>query len=88
MCRLRIAEYAAAACVDWCAGLRTSVKEFASQVEGISSKDVLEIMLATQYFDMLDRVGSNDKSQLVLMNDAAMDPAGEQHTRPAAASGC
>lgn len=57
-------------------------------MEGISSKDVLEIMLATQYFDMLDRVGSNDKSQLVLMNDAAMDPAGEQHTRPAAASGC
>ena len=35
------------------AGLRESVKEFGAQVEGVNSRDVLSLMLMTQWLDTM-----------------------------------
>lgn len=51
-------------------GLRESVKDFSTTVTGVSSKDVLELMLITQYFDMLRDVGASDKSNIVFTSSA------------------
>lgn len=48
-------------------GLRESVKEFASEVQDIGSRDVLELMLMTQYFDVLKDVGASNKSSTVFI---------------------
>ncbi len=34
-------------------GLRDSIRNFSSDVEDVNSKDVIEMMMITQYFDML-----------------------------------
>jgi hypothetical protein len=39
-------------------GLRDSIKNFSSDVEDVNSKDVIEMMMITQYFDMLRDVGA------------------------------
>ena len=49
-------------------GLQTSVSEFSDQVEGASPKDVMDILLLSQYFDTLSSVGAN---QLFLEHDPA-----------------
>jgi regulator of protease activity HflC (stomatin/prohibitin superfamily) len=41
------------------AGLQDSVSEFASEVPGATPKDVMDILLLTQYFDTLSSVGAN-----------------------------
>jgi hypothetical protein len=46
-------------------GLQQSVREFKGSIEGVSARDVLELMLVTQYFDMLREVG-NHKSNIIL----------------------
>lgn len=40
-------------------GLQESVEAFSNEVEGASTKDVMDILLLTQYFDMLSAVGAN-----------------------------
>jgi len=40
-------------------GLRESVLNFSSDVSDISSRDVIEMMMITQYFDMLKDIGMN-----------------------------
>lgn len=37
-------------------GLRTSVRAFQDGVKGVTPQDVLELMLVTQYYDMLREV--------------------------------
>lgn len=49
------------------AGLRDSVKDFSSNITDINSKDVMELMLITQYFDMLRDVGSSNKSSTLFL---------------------
>lgn len=39
-------------------GLRTSIVDFADHVEGSSTKEVMDLLLLTQYFDMVRDVGS------------------------------
>ncbi len=39
-------------------GLRDSIKNFSNDVDDVNSKDVIEMMMITQYFDMLRDVGS------------------------------
>ncbi|CAB9519568.1 Hypersensitive-induced response protein-like protein [Seminavis robusta] len=39
-------------------GLRTSIVNFHDSVEGSSTKDVMDLLLLTQYFDMIRDVGS------------------------------
>ena len=40
-------------------GLQASVSEFSSEVEGARPKDVMDILLLSQYFDTLSVVGAN-----------------------------
>ena len=39
-------------------GLRESISEFANHVEGTNSKDIIDLLLITQYFDMLKDIGA------------------------------
>ena len=39
-------------------GLRNNLVEFADHLEGSNSKEVMDLLLLTQYFDMLKDVGS------------------------------
>jgi regulator of protease activity HflC (stomatin/prohibitin superfamily) len=39
-------------------GLRTSIVEFSDKVDGASTKEVMDLLLLTQYFDMIRDVGS------------------------------
>lgn len=47
-------------------GLQSSVAEFSTKVEGATPKDVMDILLLSQYFDTLSAVGAN---QLFLEHD-------------------
>lgn len=49
-------------------GLQASVSEFSSDVEGATPKDVMDVLLLSQYFDTLSTVGAN---QLFLEHDPA-----------------
>ena len=40
-------------------GLQASVNEFKNDVSGVSPKDVMDILMLTQYFDTLSAVGAN-----------------------------
>merc|ERR1712003_493328 len=42
------------------AGLQASVSEFSQEVEGATPKDVMDILLLTQYFDTLNSVGATN----------------------------
>ena len=39
-------------------GLRDSIKQFSGDVHGTTPKDVIDLLLLTQYFDMLKEVGA------------------------------
>lgn len=49
-------------------GLQASVSEFSNQVEGSTPKDVMNILMLSQYFDTLTNVGANN---LILEHDPA-----------------
>lgn len=49
-------------------GLQASVSEFSNEVDGATPKDVMDILLLSQYFDTLSAVGAN---QLFLEHDPA-----------------
>lgn len=49
-------------------GLQASVSEFSDNVEGATPKDVMDILLLSQYFDTLSAVGANS---LILEHDPA-----------------
>ena len=49
-------------------GLQSSVAEFSTEVEGATPKDVMDILLLSQYFDTLSSVGANS---LFLEHDPA-----------------
>jgi hypothetical protein len=40
-------------------GLRSSIVEFSGNVEGSSTKDIMDLLLLTQYFDMIRDVGDD-----------------------------
>merc|ERR1711878_38437 len=42
------------------AGLQASVSEFSQEVAGATPKDVMDVLLLTQYFDTLSTVGANN----------------------------
>ncbi|KAL6753449.1 band 7 family-domain-containing protein [Haematococcus lacustris] len=60
-------------------GLRDSVKEF-DNMSDVSSKDVLELMLITQYFDTLREIGMSNKTSTIFMphNPSAMSDISAQ----------
>lgn len=49
-------------------GLRESVNAFGKEVEGIDPKQVLDLMIVTQYFDMMSTIGHQSKSNAVFLN--------------------
>src|SRR5579872_3610069 len=49
-------------------GLKESVEAFSKAVEGSSPKDVMMLVLVTQYLDTMKEIGSNDRSNTILMS--------------------
>ncbi len=49
------------------AGLRDSVDEFQRSVPGTTAKDVMSLVLMTQYFDMLKEIGASTRSNAILI---------------------
>lgn len=49
-------------------GLQSSIAEFSNDVDGVSSKDVMDILVLTQYFDTLGAIGANN---LILEHEPA-----------------
>lgn len=46
-------------------GLKGSIDAFTGEVSGVNARDVLELVLVTQYFDMLKDVGCSDNSKVI-----------------------
>ena len=55
-------------------GLKESVETFSHAVEGATPKDVMMLVLVTQYLDTMKEIGAQDKSTTILMphNPSAM----------------
>lgn len=51
-------------------GLKESVMGFQGGVEGVNSREVIEMMMITQYFDMLKDIGCQSKTSTVFTNHA------------------
>jgi regulator of protease activity HflC (stomatin/prohibitin superfamily) len=49
------------------AGLRDSVDEFQRSVPGTTAKDVMNLVLMTQYFDMLKEIGASSRTNAILI---------------------
>jgi len=50
-------------------GLRESVNAFKNEVSGVDAKTVMDLMIVTQYFDMMKDVGAQSKTTAVFLND-------------------
>lgn len=48
-------------------GLRDSVLAFAENVPGTTSKDVMDMVLVTQYFDTMKEIGASSKTNSVFI---------------------
>ena len=49
-------------------GLQASIEQFQKAVEGATSKDVMQLVLVTQYFDTLKSIGENDKTNTLFLS--------------------
>jgi len=49
-------------------GLKDSVEAFSAAVEGATPKDVMMLVLVTQYLDTMKEIGTQDKSNTILMS--------------------
>jgi regulator of protease activity HflC (stomatin/prohibitin superfamily) len=48
-------------------GLQTSVEQFQKAVEGSTPKEVMQLVLVTQYFDTLKSIGESDKTNTLFL---------------------
>eukprot|EP00622_Pseudochattonella_farcimen_P005787 FR741464.1.p1 GENE.FR741464.1~~FR741464.1.p1 ORF type:complete len:128 (+),score=16.77 FR741464.1:183-566(+) len=48
-------------------GLKDSIVDFSDGVEGTRPKDVMDLLLLTQYFDMIKEVGSHGAQKTLFM---------------------
>ncbi|MED6217697.1 Hypersensitive-induced response protein-like protein 2 [Stylosanthes scabra] len=48
-------------------GLRDSVLAFSENVPGTTTKDIMDMVLATQYFDTMKEIGASSKSSAVFI---------------------
>jgi len=53
-------------------GLQTSVEQFQKAVEGATPKDVMQLVLVTQYFDTLKSIGESDKTNTLFLSHSPM----------------
>src|SRR5450759_3198371 len=51
-------------------GLQVSVEQFQKVVEGASAKEVMQLVMVTQYFDTLKSIGENDKTNTLFLANA------------------
>jgi len=49
-------------------GLRSSIEQFQQAVEGTSSREVMQLVLVTQYFDTLKSIGESDKTNTLFLS--------------------
>jgi regulator of protease activity HflC (stomatin/prohibitin superfamily) len=49
-------------------GLQVSIEQFQKVVDGASSRDVMQLVLVTQYFDTLKSIGENDKTNTLFLS--------------------
>jgi len=50
-------------------GLRESVNAFKNEVQGVDAKTVMDLMIVTQYFDMMKDVGAQSKTNAIFLNN-------------------
>lgn len=48
-------------------GLQTSIEQFQKAVDGTTPRDVMQLVLVTQYFDTLKAIGENDKTNTLFV---------------------
>lgn len=48
-------------------GLKDSVNEFTQDLDGTGPQEVINLLMVTQYFDMLDQIGTNSKQQTIFV---------------------
>jgi hypothetical protein len=48
-------------------GLQVSIEQFQKVVDGTSSKEVMQLVLVTQYFDTLKSIGESDKTNTLFL---------------------
>ena len=56
-------------------GLKDSVEAFSKAVEGSTPKDVMMLVLVTQYLDTMKEIGANDSSNTILMSHSPAQSA-------------
>ena len=49
------------------AGLRESIKDFSSDVDGVSSKDVITLMITNQYLDALQNMAASSRASTIFL---------------------
>jgi regulator of protease activity HflC (stomatin/prohibitin superfamily) len=49
-------------------GLQVSIEQFQKVVEGASAKEVMQLVMVTQYFDTLKSIGENDKTSTLFLS--------------------
>lgn len=58
-------------------GLSHSVEDFQKSVPGVSSAEIMNLVLITQYFDTLKEIGSHNKSSTILLPQLPNDIASQ-----------
>ncbi|MGD0903457.1 MAG: SPFH domain-containing protein, partial [Terracidiphilus sp.] len=48
-------------------GLQVSIEQFQKVVDGASSRDVMQLVLVTQYFDTLKSIGESDRTNTLFL---------------------
>ena len=49
-------------------GLQNSIEQFQKVVEGASAKEVMQLVMVTQYFDTLKSIGENDRTNTLFLS--------------------
>src|SRR5579871_4117798 len=70
-------------------GLQTSIEQFQKVVEGASAKDVMQLVMVTQYFDTLKSIGESDKTNTLFLSHSpgVVGEIGDQILQSIVASG-
>jgi regulator of protease activity HflC (stomatin/prohibitin superfamily) len=51
-------------------GLQASIEQFQTVVEGVSTAEVMQLVMITQYFDMLKAIGESDRTNTLFLSHA------------------
>jgi regulator of protease activity HflC (stomatin/prohibitin superfamily) len=53
-------------------GLQVSIEQFQKGIEGASAREVMQLVMVTQYFDMLKSIGESDKTNTLFLPHSPM----------------